>query len=475
MTNSTTLDAHGGVRSPAPWDLFRRIRIGTLALAACWGLVACGGGGGGGGGAAIGGSVGVLKVVVKDTFGAAVAGAAVTGTRSTVPTDAQGVALLSVDPNSATASITVTRDTFIDQLVSAPLSPGVTNEVVVTLVRMSSPAGGSLGSRSGFISVVDAGKQQMTFEVELVLVDGNSNPITNLTQSNFQLRACTPDAANQRADCIRGANDAADIAYVPTVSAPSSIQSIAALPVVPYAAALLMDQSGSILQSDASGARLFSTKAFLNALSSNDRVLLSAFAGGTGALITPSPLAIYDSFKDSQTASTYFRTLDSLAKLVGGTTPLYESLDTLRGNVVNDASLPANIAKAVVVFTDGEDTSCTSISDCRARRQLSIDGANASNVKLFTVGLSDGVDFAALGELAVKTNGAFLYADTPQQLLPLYGSVGKLLSLGLPTYRLQWTVQSGAGAFQPGSTLIGRVQVTSGANTFEVPFVVGIP
>ncbi len=392
-----------------------------------------------------------------------------------MPTDVQGVALLNVDPAGGNIVVTVTRDTFAGQVIAASLSAGVGNELAVTLVRLTSAAGGSLASRSGFVPVVDAGKQQITFEVELVLVDGNSNPIANLSQASFRLRACTPDTTNQKVDCIRGANDAADMAYAPNVSAPSSVQLIAANPVNPYAAALLMDQSGSILQSDPSGARLFSAKAFIGALGPNDRVLVSAFAGGAGALITPTPLAIYDTFKDRQSANAYFPTLDFLSSRVGGNTPLYQSLDSLREAITNDPSLPVTIGKAIVIFTDGADTSCADVTSCRNRRQLSIDAANANNVKLFTVGLSSGVDFAALGELANQTNGAFLYADTAEQLLPLYGSVGRLLSLGLPTYRLQWTVQAGAAAFQSGSTLLGRVQVTNGADTFDVPFVVGIP
>ena len=87
-----------------------------------------------------------------------------------------------------------------------------------------------------------------------------------------------------------------------------------------------------------------------------------------------------------------------------------------------------------------------------------------------------GVDLLALGELANQTGGAMLYADTVEQLLPLYGSVGRLLSLSLPTYRVSWTVRADVpGAFQPGSSLLGRVQVNSGKGTFDVPFVIGIP
>jgi hypothetical protein len=68
-----------------------------------------------------------------------------------------------------------------------------------------------------------------------------------------------------------------------------------------------------------------------------------------------------------------------------------------------------------------------------------------------------------------------LYADNAEQLLPLYGSVGRLLSLSLPTYRMRWTVQANAGTFVSGNTLLGRVHVTAQSGTYDVPFVVGIP
>jgi hypothetical protein len=243
----------------------------------------------------------------------------------------------------------------------------------------------------------------------------------------------------------------------------------------PYAAALLLDQSGSILQSDPTGARLFSAKAFLGGLGLQDQALLAAFAGGPGALIPTAPLAVYAPFKDSTSAQDYFSVLDSLAPLVGGNTPLYDSLDTLRLSF-GDPSLPAGLAKATVIFTDGADTTCVGAEACRLRREQSIQAANADAVRLFTIGLSSGVDILALGELANRTGGAMLYADSAEQLLPLYGSVGKLLSLSLPTYRLRWTVQAGSpGVFRSGNTLLGRVRVINGTAAFDVPFIVGIP
>ena len=203
--------------------------------------------------------------------------------------------------------------------------------------------------------------------------------------------------------------------------------------------------------------------------------LLAAFAGSPGAIIPTAPLTVYGPFRDRAAASSYFPTLNSLSPLLGGTTPLYESIDGLRQHVISDAALPAGLAKALVIFTDGTDTDCGGPETCRTRREQTILSTNADGVRLFTIGLSSGVDIAALGELANQTGGALLYADSPEQLLPLYGSVGRLLSLSLPTYRLRWTVQTGTPVFQPGSSLIGRVQVATNGRTFDVPFIVGIP
>lgn len=460
-----------GARARAWWTL-------PAALLASIVLAACGGGGGGDGGAAVSAAftAGVLRVAVNDSFGTPVAGAVVKGPLSTLQTNAQGVALLLVDGTASDATVTISGPSFLEQTVSTPLRPDQTNEIVTTLLRATSAAGGSLTSRGAVLPSVNGNAQELTFEIELVIVDGDSKSIENLQPTDFTLRPCTPDAGNDKFDCVRGSSAAADLAYAPAAATPAAMELVPGGVAKPYAAALLLDQTSSILLSDPSGARLFSAKAFMGTLGADDRVLLAAFAGGPGALIPTPPLAIYEPFKDSASAPSYFATLDSLTSKVGGDTPLYASIDGLRQRLVGDATLAPVLSRAMVVFTDGADTTCTSLENCRATRAQTIQRANAEQVRLFTIGLSNGVDVAGLGELANQTGGAFLYADTAEQLLPLYGSLGRLLSLSLPTYRLRWTVQAGAAnAFLPGSTLLGRVQVSAAGKTFEVPFVVGIP
>lgn len=474
---NSSIDHDGAAKPSKACTYLARIRAAIVTATVCAGLVACGGQGGGGettGAAVAPPTAVVLKVTVKDAFDAPISGATVSGSGTTA-TDAQGVAYLFVDPAATNVKVTASRTTFVDTSIAVPMSGTLVNTVALTMQRATSAAGGSLASRSGSQAVVDDSAQQLTFEVELVVVDGNSLPIEGLSPANFTLSPCAPAPANKPANCIRGAHLAADAAYAPTSAAPTGLQRIAASPEKPFAAGLLMDQSGSIAQSDASGARLYSAKAFLRALGSDDRALLAAFAGGPGAIIPTAPLTVYPPFIDRASAGSLFATLDGLTQQVGGDTPLYDAVDTLRGRVANDTSLPTGMAKAVVIFSDGADTSCTSDSACRTRRAEVIQSANIAQVRLFTIGLSKDIDIAALGELANQTGGAFLYADAAEQLLPLYGSVGKLLSLGLPTYRMRWTVRADAqGVFQSGSSLLGRVQVTAGANTFTVPFIVGI-
>jgi hypothetical protein len=462
------------------------VLLGSLAI-----LSGCGGGGGGGDSAST--TPSGLRVTVSDTYGVAVAGATVEATVGTSvetrTTDAQGVALLIFSGATGTASVTVSRDTFVTftEPAAATVAAELVTDLPITLVRATSPAGGSLTARTslGAITPTLNGDGTLTFDIELVIVDGNSEPILGLTAADFVLKACTPDSGNDvpnfKVDCVRGTTSLAanfDAPYNSTTLHPLERVALPGAPAVPYAAALMLDQSGSIATTDPTGARLFSAKSFLDELGpGEDWVLLSAFADGTALIPTP-PLAVYAPFRDSTTVSStpsYYDTLDSLASLVGGDTPLYSALDSLVGQVA-DPNPPTGIAKSVIIFTDGDDTACGDAPACRTVRQASIANANTNGIRVFTIGLTSGVNFEALGELANGTGGVFLFAESPQQLIPLYGSVGRLLSLCLPTYRLQFNVEStDPNAFLSGNVLLGRVTVTAGGSTFDVPFYVAIP
>jgi len=478
-----TLAPHGANDRSPPGDAAdgqppgasRWLTIGAL----CLGLAACGGQPGG----ADANQRTALLVTVSDTFGAKVDGAFVQadvgGVSASGSTNAQGVALLGLSGATGEGRVTISRASFVANTVFPAVPGGSVTELAITLERAQSAAGGSLKAGGDSQPVAGgAGPLSLTFETELVVVDSDSKPLQNLSAADFSLRACAPRADTVGADCVRGADAGFDAAYSPLAATPESVMVVPGLAAQPFATALLMDQSGSIQASDPTGARLFAAKSFLLDLGPSDRVLLAAFADGDARIPSP-PLTAYPPFRDATTLSaepSYFATVDSLATLVGGSTPLYGAIDRARAQVVGDPSLPAGIAKTLVVFTDGDATDCGDPNACRTRRDATIQAAQADGLRIVTIGLSGRVNAQALGELANGTGGAFLYADNAEQALTLYGSINKLLSLSMPTYRLRWTVQfeSQAG-LTSGNTLVGRVQVKVGQNTIEVPFIVAVP
>jgi von Willebrand factor type A domain len=448
----------------------------ALSAAALFGLSACGGGGGGSSPAETAALPGVVAVTVLDSYGTAVAGARIRSPRGDTTTNAQGLSLVVTDAPGATANVTVSRDSFLERSVALASTVGRVNEVTVTLDRATSAAGGSLTSRSGALPTVDSTGQQVSFEIELVVVDGASRPIEALPASAFALRPCRPDAGNEGVECVRGAVPSEDVGFTPVAAAPETVALVPGGASRPFATALLLDQSGSIAQTDPTNARLYSAKAFLGGMAAQDRVLLAAFAGAPGAVIPTAPLTVYGPFKGQPQATAYYATLDTLGPLIGGNTPLYDSIDALSQQWLGPSGLPDDMGKALVVFTDGADTTCAGQAACLTRREQTVLAAQQNDVRIFAIGLSGGADLAALGELASQTGGALLYADNTAQLVPLYGAVGALMNLALPTYRLRFTVRSdAAGGFRSGQTVLGRVQVTAGNSTFDVPFVVALP
>ena len=197
-------------------------------------------------------------------------------------------------------------------------------------------------------------------------------------------------------------------------------------------------------------------------------------------------MTVYGAFTND--GATYFDELDTLSDQAAGGTPLYRSLfpEASDNNAdpafttglidIAEDTAPASLNKAIVLFTDGEDSECGGPNVCRAKRQRVIAHANAADIEIFTIGLSDEVDFEALGELASGTNGIFLFAENAEQLIPLYGSLGSLLSRSLLTYEMEWTVRATAdNTFVSGHSILGRLQIDAAGTPIQVPFIVGIP
>ncbi len=442
--------------------------VATLAAAA----VAAGCGGGGAGSDET--KFSVAKVVVVDAYGAPVSGAIVTPALGNIPavtTGANGVAFVAGAPGALELGISV--PTFTPVVAQVTLGTELVTTVPVTLQRATAPAGGSMASRSGVQPLRSDDGRTLVFEVELVVVGADAQAVDWLTAADFQLLACQPDAATPAADCLR--NAAADHATLASAAA-DALQLVPAQAVTPHTVGLLIDQSGSIANSDRLNARLYAAKSLISSLAPGDQAVIGAFADGNGARLPQQPLTVLGTVADKAAAPLYFTQLDALANQSGGQTPLYASIDAMRTRTVADAALAAGHTPAMVVFTDGADSYCATAGSCAQRRLQVIDAARADGVRLFTIGLSGDIDVESLSALATASGGAMLYADRVEQLIPLYGSLGRLMSLALPTHRLRFTIDAGeAGVFAAGQTVLARARVNVRGQLVDIPFAVAIP
>ena len=427
---------------------------------------------------------GQVAATARDAFDAAVPNArveiVVEGQTLSGTTNASGTVTINGVP-TGTAPVAISADGYeTEPTQNVTVAESATANVAFQLDRITQPGGGFTPPGGGFTPPTNpptvppppaAGGQSLQVLLELVVIDENGIPINNLAASDFTMLACTP-VAGTPSECVRSPTDAAfDAAYNPTSATPA-LASFSVVPPqapVPYAAAMLLDQSGSIGDSDPTDARVFASKVFLERLGASDRVTLGVFAEGRGTLIPTSPLTRYGDFTSD--GASLFDELDRLPTLEGGFTPLYSALDQM---IQYAATAPAGLSKAVVVFTDGEDTICLDpLVTCRNR---SINLANNSGVSIFTVGLGSSVDTASLTELSSRTGGIHLVASNPQQMISIFGSLGNLLSGSVATYRATWTINAAAAnTFQTNRMVLGTINVRAGTRTIVLPFEYRVP
>jgi PKD repeat protein len=302
-------------------------------------------------------------------------------------------------------------------------------------------ADGTISLPSGAVirsTLISRSGETVRFTLDIAVTDFDNTLSTNLNRANFTI----PSASGSGID-YSFTND--------------GTQSVAGGSAVAYSAALLLDQSGSIRDTDPGNTRIDAAKLFCNSLGSNDNIYLSAFAGG-GSL--PFDLTYYGSGFTSN-GSSYNSTLDALRNLIGGGTPLYKSTYSM---IDYTAQKGTNANKAVVVFTDGDDTDPSrTVNDVIQR-------AKQQNVKVFMVGLKQ-ANVPSLAYIANQTGGAFMFAQDAPQLMTMFGTLGKLLNGTANYYRTTWTMTRKPGVPNGGSYYVwSSVQVKIGNRTIYVPF-----
>jgi len=433
---------------------------------------------------------GQIAAQVRDSFGAPVTNATVTasieGQVIVGVTAVNGTVTLQRVPTGA-VSVTTTASGFTPSaasVVTVAQAPPAPPAIYSVELQRNVPA--VSGFVTGHTGVITATGGTLEFPVRVFVIDASGQGITNLTAANFALQNCA-DTNPTEFECVQviASDPDIDASYSASPAAPANWALVSGVSRVPYLTSLMLDSSRSIRDTDPTDARIFATKVFLDNLGTNDLVALSAFAIGSAdgqnpALIPPPPPVHVYGF--SSNGRDFFADLDSLANLEGGETPLYEALTSMIGYTRTTAQGQATQGRGIVLFTDGrDDPRCQpSSSECR---DAAITLANQEpKVKVFTVGLlsnrqfPDLVDFNALNQLAAGTEGLFLYADSADQLIPIYRSLGSLVSNSLPSYTMRLRIEAARNdIFVQGTSVFGKIRVTAGSNQFDLPFVVSIP
>jgi hypothetical protein len=470
----------------------RSLRV--IALAAALALTACGGGGGGGddGGNPPPPDTGEIAATVVDQFDAPINGVTITAGSRTATTGSAGTATVTQVPTGS-VSVTASADGLADPPAqTVTVTDGGTATVEFIMQRVVEAAGGI--TKAEAVGPPNAEGSRITLRIGVIVFDESFTPVSELDDSAFTLPNCAPvDENPPRADCVRGIDSPgfdAPYTVVNVNGIPSNFSSVAATGPVSYAAGLLFDSSESMADSDPTDARIFATKEYLNDIGTDDSVMLAAFADQEQRELPNEGVNYFpcDPCTPSFTndGNSLFASLDSLATLEGGGTPLYDSLEEMVITVDSEAP-PAATNQAAVLFSDGRDIYCDdpdppepkppgNFAFCIQRRGEVAEEADGRGVDLFTIGLaSENVDSVALAELALRNGGAFLFAERPTQLISIFGILDRLLADEVPSYEMEWTVDAAAGTFLSGRAVVGKLTVGTGSTTVTLPFAVQIP
>ena len=178
---------------------------------------------------------------------------------------------------------------------------------------------------------------------------------------------------------------------------------------------LILDRSGSMNDPIGGISKIEAArqglKEFINLLGDDDRPGLTVFSNDANT-ITPVSL-LGPKRQDMQNQ------IDQIS--ASGSTRLF---DTIAEQVSALQKLPSKNIKAVVVLTDGMDTSSIMKLD-QLIQQISAKGENAgTGVKVFTIAYGSDADAAALTSIASAT-GAQEYDGTPQNIQEVYNQISQ--------------------------------------------------
>ena len=216
------------------------------------------------------------------------------------------------------------------------------------------------------------------------------------------------------------------------------------------------DSSRSLRSNDPDRLRVDAGKNLINLLGSADQAAVLEFSGSSTRLL--------QDFTSDKAALE--EAIDSVGQ--SGGTPFYDSI--LRALQIIEAESAPN--PAVVVFTDGEDTtSRNSFADTLAQ-------ARAQSVPVFTIGLGSSVDFTELQTLAAQTGGTFAEVNNPDALNKVFSIIGVGIVQGRVVVTGQATFGSALGSggdYVVSGNLVTDLGGTSVPTPFSFPVSITAP
>lgn len=214
----------------------------------------------------------------------------------------------------------------------------------------------------------------------------------------------------------------------------------------PLAVSITIDQSGSMIglgsnpvPSDPNDERITQSQAFVDRMGPMDQATVIRFQGEAGQVFTVKPLT-----GDKAGLKT---ALDGLRTTEGGNTPLFDAMI----KSVNDVKAAAGtVTKAVIVLTDGRDTTST-----QTKAQV-ISAARAAGVPIYSIGLGNpndpnSLDRQGLQDIADQTGGRVFFAADSTALAGIFDQLSVLLT---DSYRLESAI-----SFDPPLTTAGTYTV----------------
>ncbi len=253
-----------------------------------------------------------------------------------------------------------------------------------------------------------------------------------------------------------------------------------------FKTALLLDQSAGVIVSDPADKRLFATKYLMLRAGEKRRFAVAGFAAddatsGQPALLPQKPATILpvDNPQYTSDGRALFQAVDSLATLEGGGAPVFAAIDRM---LDFGAAGPQEVS-ALIVVTDGRDTTCGPASQCRTRRDALLQKSRDKGVRVVTVGLARSPGNWDREALAFATQsgsqGAAFWASEPRQLAPVLDVAERYARGEVDSLRVGFRIRSeAAGTFVSGRTILGRVRYEicpMDCSYTYVPFAVKIP